>query len=919
MTVSSNNLPNKLNRPRSAFKTLVRARLYQQIDQSLEKSVTTIVAPAGFGKTVLLAGWAAQCPTKTAWLSLDANDNHLPTFVRYLALAIETHFTTSCRETLSLVEGLYVPTLAQLTDSLLGEIGDLPESFILILDDYHEIINQDIHTLITSLIEQLPGRLHLIIGSRGVPLLPLARWRLNGQLGEIRASDLRFTLMEGHALLQLLLGMEIPPSANEAIAARTEGWAAGLRLTALSLRGQADLNALPRDFLGHHRYIMDYLMEEVFAQQTPGLQTLLLKSSILNWMSEPLLTALTSADIPIDTERESAAVPASLQQMFRAGLFVELVSEYEGAYRYHDLFHDLLRQRLAEQAPPQAIAALHHEASCWLEKNGYFEDAVRHALASGEPLAAARLVERQIHPLLNQEAKRQLEVLLNMLPQQQREERAPLLIAQAWIMHFEQRLNAIPPLLTRADHLLQTAEDLPEEELRLWQGDVLTLRSQQMHWQNQPQEGRDLAMQAVNILAPADHFVRGLALYYASLCLHKIGETDEAIRLLREQLERSTPASISADMRCLLGLCVIQQDVLEIEQVQSAARIMLQQAEASGFLISEAWAHYFLGRTHYEVNDLATAQFHFLSGVSLRHRSNGMCAHESLVGLALTYAAQGQWSRAAETVETLIEFDSLPLSIERLVRARSLQARLAILRDDSDSAQHWLQHSDPVSIFFHTPLIEITTATRLKALLTQGTSTAAQQALELARQLQKDAESISSDYRLIQVITLQALALAAVDDEEHALNVLKQALELGQPSGLIRTFIDFGPALGTLLRRLLASGLVTRQGTVAYLTQLLAAFPIVADAASNRHTAVNDSLVEPLTAREMQVLELLAQRLTDREIAETLVISPFTVRRHVQNISEKIGKRGRRTVVNHARRLGLIPAVDDLTPPTYSA
>lgn len=909
MAVAINILPGKLNRPHLGVKTLVRTRLYEQIDQSLKTSVTTIVAPAGFGKTVLLAGWMMQCPMPVAWLSLDPNDNPLPTFVRHLALAVETIFSMSCRETISLVDGQYAPTLGQLTGSLLAELGDLPKPIALILDDYHVLSNPDIHALVVSLVDRRPSRLHLIIGSRGDPLLPLARWRLNGQLGEIRARDLRFSLPEACELLELLLGVEIPLSVNEAIVARTEGWAAGLRLTALSLQGQTDISVLPRHLLGHHRYIMDYLMEEVFARQPPALQALLLRSSILDWMSEPLLKALTGADAHSSADHDPEAAEVSLRQMLRAGLFIELVSEYEGLFRYHDLFRDLLRQRLAAQAAPETIAGLHREASLWLAENGYSEDAVRHALAMGDPLAAARVVEERMHALLNQEAKRQLESLLNLLPQPIVDERPPLLIARAWLLHFEQRLNAIPPLLQRAEQLLRDSGSFPEAEIQRWRGDILTLRSQDMFWQHRPREAHALGMQAVGLLPPASHFARGLALYYAAFGLHVDGDTITARRLLRDQLEQSTPASVAADMRYLLGLCVLQQDSLELNQLHTTAMIMLRQAEAVGFLISKAWAHYFLGRARYEANDLASAQLHFSTGAALRYSANGICSHECLTGLALTYAAQGQWQQAAETAATLVEFDSTPLSVERLVHTQTLQARLALLRGDLDSARLWALRSDLEPVFDQMPLLEVAAFTRVRTLLAMNTTEDAQQALRLARQLQQTAQSISSKLRLVLSLTLQALAMDALGDRERALTQLKIAIDLGQTSHLIRTFVDYGSALRDLLRHLQHSGLVVCQDTADYLAHLLAAFPPVTKASpAPRHPETDFSLTEPLTAREAEVLALLARRLTDREIADTLVISPFTVRRHLDNIGDKVGVRSRRAMVERARRLGLISA-----------
>ncbi len=235
--------------------------------------------------------------------------------MRYLALSIETLFPAGCRETLSLVEAQLPLPSAQLTDSLLAEIGDLPRSFVLILDDYHVLTNPDIHTLVMRLIDHVPRQVHIIIGTRTDPPLPLSRWRLRGLLSEVRASDVRFDLIEARALLRQLLDVEIPPRVSEVIAARTEGWAAGLRLAALSLQGQSDLSAVSRDSLGSNRYIMDYLMDEVFSHQSAELQDLLLKSSILDWISEPLVAALLTSS----TDKPNTV---SLAQLLSAGLFV---------------------------------------------------------------------------------------------------------------------------------------------------------------------------------------------------------------------------------------------------------------------------------------------------------------------------------------------------------------------------------------------------------------------------------------------------------------------------------------------------------------------------------------------------------------------------------------------------------------------
>jgi LuxR family maltose regulon positive regulatory protein len=893
-------LLDKLKSPRLSVKVLVRARLYAQLDQSLASDVTIVVAPAGYGKSVLLSGWAAQRDQPTIWLSLDAHDNDLPTLVRDLALAIETLYPAGCRATLSLANALHTPTLTQLADSLLAEIGDLPGTLALVLDDYHVVRNPQANALITNLVDHLPQHLHLVIGTRSEPVLPLSRWRLGGHLSELRASDLRFDPVEAGELLSLFLNVEVPSSVSAAITARTEGWAAGLRLAALALEGRLDFSELPPDWLGHNRHIVDYLMDEVFSAQAPALQELLLKSSILDWMSEPLISTVVGAG-------SSDGQVATLSQLLAAGLFVNLVNENAGIYRYHELFRELLRQRLASRYAAQEIATLHRTASSWFAANGLIEEAMRQAFAAGDPMSAAHVVEEQIHTLMDSEEKARLEFLLDLLPPDLVAERAPLLIARSWCVHFESRYAAYSPLLAKAEELLQQPGAFPPADERAWRGHIAALRGEMLFWQGNCLEALAQETEAVAAIPATHYLARGNALLFAGLSQHATGHTAAATQYFRENLAPAYSQSKATNMRLLLGLCTIYLDSLNVEQLRLTAEMMLRQANAGELAISRAWGHLFLGRASYEWNDLKTAQFHFLAGASLRPAANAVSSHDCLTGLALTYAAQGLWQRADETADTLVSFDSDPPAFELLMQAHSLRARLALAFGNLDRARRWLLGSELAPHLAPTPLGETAVVTRGCVLLALQTREGAQQALDLAQKLRQDASSISSTLRIIKAMVLEALALDALDDEQRALATLQHTLELAQPGGLLRTFVDFGPALRELLSQLSQSGFVTRQGTADYLVRLLAAFPVAPRALPKRRSAsLRSDLREPLTRREVEVLELLALRLTNQEIADTLVISPFTVRRHLENISGKFGVHGRRAVVERARRLELI-------------
>lgn len=900
MIAHPNTLLGKLRSPRVNVKALSRARLFKQLDNSMAHDLTLVVAPAGFGKTMLLTTWVAQGKLPTAWLSLDASNHDFSTFVRDLAQSIEVLYSDACRATLSLVNALRATNSAQLTNSLLAEIGDLPGKLILVLDDYHVVKNPLADALILSVIDNHSQHLHLVISSRTEPPLPLARWRLAGRLNEIRIGDIRFDMSEARALLTLFLQVDVPATISDAIVARTDGWAAGLRLAALSLEGQLDLSELSGDWLGHNRFIMDYLMDEVFAYQTPAVQALLLKSSILEWMSEPLLTAILGANPDSSDE-------ASLSQLLASGLFVEAVNRSEGMYRYHDLFRELLRQRLAARYTARDIAALHSAASTWFTTQGLLEDAVRHALAAGEPLAAVHAVEANIHPLLNREEKRRLELLLDMLPPGLTEERAPLLIARAWIMHFESRYGAYAPLLAKAEQLLLRPGQVPVEEAPAWCGNIAALRGQLLFWQSRCGEALEQASEAIRTIPATQELARGNALLFAGLSQHATGQGAAAIQFFRDNLGSTHGQSAKWNMRVLLGLCSAYLDSGNIEQLQQTASIMLRQATAANLSISRAWAHLFMGRASYEWNDLDTAQYHFLAGAALRKAANAVSAHDCLSGLALIDAAQGHWQRANETAAILVEFDSDPPAFALLKHAYSLRARLALDSGNLDSALPWMLSNEMERQLVPTPLCEASIVTHGRVLLALKSREGAQQAFDLGSQLQQNAMAIASPLRLVQALIIQALALDALDERRRALEVLNNAVGMAYSGGLVRTFVDFGATLGDLLSQLPKSGLVTHQGTASYLLRLLAGFPVAPAASAARNAPLpRDGMLEALTRREFEVLELLARRLTDREIADILVISPFTVRRHVENLSDKLGAHGRRALVERARSLELL-------------
>jgi len=447
-------LATKLHVPRPRPGFVPRPRLAGALDEGLVRRLILVCAPAGSGKTTLLAGWAASGNRPVAWLSLDAADNDPVRLWRHVVAALDRARPGIAERVGPLLGPPAPPSFEGLVTALINELaaqrGD--GEVLLVLDDYHLIDAQPVHVSLGFVLEHLPPGLHLVLASRSDPPLPLARLRAGGQLAELRAADLRFTAEEAAALLRESAGADLPAAAVAALAARTEGWVAGLQLAALSLRGQADPAGFVAAFSGSHRYVLDYLAEEVLDRQHEELRTFLLETSLLERLSGGLCDAVTGRD----------GSQAMLERVEQAGLFLMPLDEVRGWWRYHHLFADLLRARLQQQRPGR-VADLHRAAAAWSEEHGLADDAVRHALAAGDTAWAARLVERNVETLLGRSEGATLRRWLSALPAESVRDRPRLCLAQAYGAAMGFQVEALEALLDDAERAFAVSGDEPYE------------------------------------------------------------------------------------------------------------------------------------------------------------------------------------------------------------------------------------------------------------------------------------------------------------------------------------------------------------------------------------------------------------------------------------------------------------------------
>src|SRR5580700_3837801 len=448
-------LATKLHLPRPQPGFVSRPRLVHALSQGLARGRALVCAPAGFGKTALLADWARGGARPVAWLGLDAGENDPARFWRYVVAALD-RAQPGIAGRLGPLLGPPAPrSFEGLVTALINELAAYPgrDEVLLVLDDYHLVDAGPVHESVAFLLENLPPGLLLVVSGRADPPLPLARLRARGQLAELRAAELRFTTEEAAALLGAAAGPVLPDTAVVALTARTEGWAAGLQLAALSLRGRTDAAGFVAAFSGSHRFVLDYLADEVLDRQPGQVRAFLLETSVLERLSGELCDAVTGR----------SGSQAMLLDIERAGLFLVPLDEVRGWWRYHHLFADLLRARLQAEQPGR-VQALHRAAAAWSEEHDLADDAVRHALAARDPAWAARLAERHVETLLGRSEGATLRRWLSALPAESVRDRPRLCLAQAYAAAQSFQLEALEALLDDAERAFAVRGDEPYED-----------------------------------------------------------------------------------------------------------------------------------------------------------------------------------------------------------------------------------------------------------------------------------------------------------------------------------------------------------------------------------------------------------------------------------------------------------------------
>ena len=885
-------LATKINIPPLREKRVMRPHLVARLNADLTRKLTLISSPAGFGKTTLLCEFAAQIDRPVAWFSIDEEDNDTTRFIAYLIAAlgkIKPGFGESIYQVLQTPKPERIESLLAV---MINEISSEFPSIILVLDDYHLIETTEIHQTLTFIIEHQPAQMHIMIATRADPPLPLARLRARDQLTELRERELRFSGDETAEFLNRVMELGLGEQELLAMDQRTEGWAVGLQLAALSLQDQADKEDFVKSFAGSNRYILDYLGQEVLNSLDQETRKFLLQTSILERLNASLCETLTGF---ADSQR-------IVEDLEADHLFILPLDQERIWYRYHALFKEFLLKTLSGTQPDQ-IPTLHLKASTWFEEQGYMDEAIEHALSAGDHIRTMDLIEAIAKPRLMRSEVSSIIHWIDTLPEDDLSTRPSLCLTGAWALMLRggspEEIESYMKIVERT----QVSDQL--------QGSAAALRAFQSSTKGEVKNSLELSQQALQLLPEDDLFLRSMVADNLGMVHLMLGDFEASIEHFAQTAEISHQAgNIMIEVGALCNMAGIWMMQGQLKRAWSANQQALDLAtDRRGNRLPVAGkALLGLGEITREWNDLDAATGYLKEGLELFKLFGELGSVISYVTLARIKEVQGDLEAAQEIVDQArqqaIQFEASTMDDE-LVDA--YQAQLWIVQGKDQLVARWVEDTElekrimaKVDKPRFDPVWEIHSQTMARVYISRGKY---DQALQMIEPLLKRARADLRMRSMLKVLAMRAVIYRLKGDSQEALQILERALNHGKAEGYVRTFLDEGEVMVQLLYEAAARGIHPD-----YTGELLAAH------ASSRPTSFSikekqrdqKELVEPLSEREIEVLSLIAEGLSNQEIASRLHISLSTVKGHTSNIYGKLGVHKRTHAVARGNELGIL-------------
>jgi LuxR family maltose regulon positive regulatory protein len=906
----SNLLLTKLHPPALPPARVPRPHLIEHLNDGLQsgRQITLVSAPAGFGKSTCVSEWVGSLETPFTWLSLDPADDDPGRFFAYFIAALRVVNGSLGQETEALLKSGQVPSSEFISFTLINEILEWGTPFVLVLDDLHVIQDPIILQVLENLVSNPPPKLHLVMLSRDDPPLPIARLRAKNQLTEIRVRELRFSLEETAEFLKRMGGIELSKEDVEALEERTEGWVASLQLAMLAIKGRGDVSAFLKAFTGSHVYVADYLVEEVLNRQTEDMQTFLMKTSILERMNAGLCEAVTG-------EAECEAV---LERLVQRNMFVIPLDDERRWFRYHHLFADLLQSNLRKALPAEEIDELHAKAMAWFEQNDFLIEAVHHALVAKEFDRVAPLIDQVAHPIVFAGQVSTLGAWLEALPEETSRAHPRLSFYRLWTNMLQARVDLSDPGIQEKISKLRSLPTSPEND-RL-RGELMAVACRATILSGRVTEGIHLAQEALAYLGKDDRASRARVYSALSAAYWFEGQEEKAQAAYEECLRDAIAAGdlrLASSTMMVQGL--IQREYGRLHEAARTFQAILDLKDRAGVTSAEikgahkkflpaGLGYVGLGNIHLEWNDLETAEGTLKRGIDLCLRGGLDGVFVGGVQMSRLLQAKGDLEGAARELQSLSGISQRVDSFR--IPERQIQIHLA--KGDIEGASRWAEplieivNRDPARVPLPFLFLEMIQAIVVRVYLAQEEVAKASALLDTIQATAKQGGRLA---RMIEVHLLRSLASLKQDQVRvtaKAIQSFEHALELAEPEGFTLVFLEEGPALIPLLH-----AIIDRKTSSKPLEQcarkLLEALRGYGKPGAAPPSGDAPGLVESLTPREMEVLQLIAAGDSNQAIAEKLVITVRTVKKHTSNIYGKLNASSRTQAVALARNLGLLP------------
>lgn len=888
---------------------LARPRLTEKLRSGQALPLTLICAPAGYGKSVLASSWVKSLDWPHAWLSLDPEDGRLQRFLRLAVAALRTVVDGACADTLRLIDAPN-PSLLALSETFSNDLDALETPFVLVLDDYHSIVaDSAVHDLMNRLLARPPWPLHLMLLSRRDPALELLSLRARGQVNELRMRDLEFTADESRELIEKVCGSALNDNIQSQMLRDLEGWPAGVRLASRILHDEGQSSAAMKlSAVQGERF----LLNEVIEQQSEPMRNWLLKTSILDRFCASLCESVCADEEAPDANDLDGE--AFIDALFSGEYFAISLDSARQWARYHHLFQHLLQTELLRQVGPAEIALLHLRASAWCESQGLIDEALGHALSADDTHRACAIVGRHLDAEVNADRCYYLAEWLDRLPAEAIRNSPALLVGCMYVACSRQDLTAMGSCLEQLEHLMGEGDGEGENRLI---DERMFFRGYLQFCSGESVQSEQLLEQVVSRVSPDKRVLLAESEVHLALARHMNGKSELAIASLNARIDREylSPSIILPRMYGTLSILNLLSG--ELSHVKSEARRMGESAAGNESTLNCAWAEYLEGMSAVHRMNLGPASVHLAASVKQLYASDAWQVIDALAALALTQQLSGRSNDADLTVQKLLRLARELGNPHYVNVARSCEARIRLLQGDVEPALAWAKayrhQSTRFEVFFW---LECPTITQARVLLAAGTADDANRAADLLRGLRDLCDDAHFSGQNIEIAVLQALVPAKQGRRREALAALEDAIVMAAPGGWLRPFVEPGQPMAELLDCLDGSA-----QTVAFVHRVRDCLATASLSAGGSDTAQGAETWsgEGLTKRELDILELVAARLQNKQIAARLFVSPETVKTHLKHLFQKLDVRNRREAASRAGALlraagRQTPAVDDRQP-----